>query len=540
MAKLQISYKDSDEEILYKLDKDEVTLGRSPKADLVLQDYGVSRLHAKLVRDEQGYNLVDLDSRNGTKLNSVEVKNARINKGDVITLGNFTLEIQDAEQPETEMVDLETGDDREISPESGTIIRSALELEKLLQAAEVLEDAPAPPVEDIEKSNKILRILTSVAKALISAEKLDDTLERVMDLVFDHIPAERGVLAIKNDQDKLTSRVVRYRKKKGEDEKITIPRAITNKVLSDKVSILTMDAMQDDRFDNSQSIFMLGIRSAMCVPLWEHERVIGIIYVDEDVQAGTFNTNDLDLLAALGNYAAVAIERARLTEKIQEEQAARAKLSRYHSPGVVEMIIRGEGSQDSLDMQKKEVSVSFTDLVGFTTLSEGLEPAELGHVLNEFFTEMTECIFKYEGTLDKYIGDCIMAVFGAPIDMPDHAIRCVRAGLEMHKVLAKLNEKRADLGVGFNVRTAINSGQVVAGDIGSPKRKDYSVLGDTVNVSSRLESSVAQPGQVVIGEATYVAVKDYFEVRELGAFSLKGKSIQMNAYEVLGEKPGVF
>jgi adenylate cyclase len=285
---------------------------------------------------------------------------------------------------------------------------------------------------------------------------------------------------------------------------------------------------------------MLGIRSAMCVPLWDKDRVIGIIYVDEDIRAGTFNTNDLDLLAALANYAAVAIERAWLTQRIQEEQATRAKLERYQSPGVVDLILKGGGSLDSLEMQERFVTVSFTDVVGFTTMSEVLEPREIGSLINDLFTELTECVFKYEGTLDKYIGDCIMAVFGAPIAQKDSALRCLRAILEMYETLESFNV-RSGRQLTLQLRTGINTGTVVAGDIGSPKRKDYSVLGDTVNLASRLAGAdVAKPGWIVIGDATYAEVKDYFDCESMGATSVKGKKREVGVYRVLRVKEGAF
>jgi adenylate cyclase len=142
-------------------------------------------------------------------------------------------------------------------------------------------------------------------------------------------------------------------------------------------------------------------------------------------------------------------------------------------------------------------------------------------------------IFKYEGTLDKYIGDAIMAVFGAPLDMEDHAARSVRTALEMRDRLNEFNSERKE-GPGLRIRIGINSGKAVAGEIGSVNKKEYTVLGDTVNTASRLESSVAKPMMVVIGENTYEAVKGLFDVKPLGKATLKGKEREVTVYEVLG------
>jgi adenylate cyclase len=147
---------------------------------------------------------------------------------------------------------------------------------------------------------------------------------------------------------------------------------------------------------------------------------------------------------------------------------------------------------------------------------------------------MTDVIFKHEGTLDKYIGDAIMAVFGAPLDMPDHAARCVRAGLEMRERLLEFNSERKE-GPQLRIRIGINSGNAMAGEIGSTNKREYTVLGDTVNTASRLESSVAKPMMVVIGENTYEAVKSQFEVKSLGKATLKGKEREVSVFEVLRE-----
>ena len=144
----------------------------------------------------------------------------------------------------------------------------------------------------------------------------------------------------------------------------------------------------------------------------------------------------------------------------------------------------------------------FADIGGFTSMSERMSPSAVALLLNDYLSRMTDVIFKYEGTLDKYIGDAIMAVFGAPLDMPDHAERAIRTALEMQERLAEWNAERKE-GPAFRVRIGINSGKAVAGEIGSVNKKEYTVLGDTVNIASRLESSVAKPGMVVVGENTY-------------------------------------
>jgi adenylate cyclase len=293
--------------------------------------------------------------------------------------------------------------------------------------------------------------------------------------------------------------------------------------------------MVDPRFGAGDSIRFHGIRSAMCAPLWNKDQVIGMIHVDSPMLTNCFALNDLDLLTALANYAAVAVERARLNQKIIAEEKKRERLGRFLSPQVTARIIATSESQSAgLGVPEvKEVSIIFADIVGFTTMSEKMSPAAVSLLLNDYLSRMTDIIFKYEGTLDKYIGDAIMAVFGAPLDMPDHAARAIRAALEMQERLQEFNAERKE-GPTIRIRIGINSGKAVAGEIGSVNKKEYTVLGDTVNTASRLESSVAKPGMVVIGENTHQMVSDLFECRSLGKATLKGKQNEVAVFEVLG------
>jgi adenylate cyclase len=533
---MELVYKDGGQEKVYPVHKEEIVLGRSPQSDIVLNDHSVSRVHATISFKGGEITVRDAKSRNGTRVNKVSVLEAPLQPGDRLGLGNFELQLREGQSAvENVLLDEKGG----ILESSGAVIRRPQELLQLLQAPVPSPEKAPPAVRDeLERNNRILRMVTQVAQALISEDNLDGLLHKVMDLVLENIAGARGMLGL-FEEGQLVPRVVKYRETPPEGDKIQIPRSIPERVRSEKVSVLVTDALSDQRFDPSASIVRLGVRSAMCVPLWDRERVIGIIYVDEGFKAGTYAAMDLDLLGAFANYAAVAIERQTLTEKIKEEQATRGKLERYHSPGVIEAILKGGGALDRLEMQECHATVSFTDLVGFTTMAEGMEPHEVGRTINEFFGELTECIFKYQGTLDKYIGDCIMAVFGAPLPQGDHAVRGVRAALEMHRMVDELNAERGELPQ-VQLRTGINSGRVVAGDIGSPKRKDYSVLGDTVNLASRLEGHVAQPGWIVIGESTYAEVKAYFECEELGPQTVKGKKREIGAYRVLREKPGAF
>src|SRR5215468_481842 len=533
----RLLYQDGDTPQTYDFSGGEVLIGRSPDCQIVLKDFGISRQHARISVDDDGVHITDLKSKNGTQVNGVAVVQAPLKDGDKILLGKFQLTLNKAIESKVVLDEA-----KPLSEEAGTIIRSVGELSKLLEATAPPVTAAAdlkraPDVQEIEKSNRILKVLTTFSETLIAVRPVDEVLQQVVDIVFDHIPADRGFLMLQDEADhqKLIPKVVKHKNAASAGEgKITVSKTITDRVIKDRVSILTSDALVDPRFGAGDSIRFHGIRSAMCAPLWNKEQVIGIVHVDSPMLTNCFNLNDLDLLTALANYAAVAVERARLNQKIVAEEKKRERLGRFLSPQVTARIIATSESQSAAlgVPETKDVSVLFADIVGFTTMSEKMSPAAVSLLLNDYFSRMTDVIFKYEGTLDKYIGDAIMAVFGAPLDMPDHALRAIRAGLEMREQLEEFNSERKD--PHLRIRIGINSGKVVAGEIGSINKKEYTVLGDTVNTASRLESSVAKPGMVVIGENTYEQVKELFEVKPLGKATLKGKEKEVTVFEVVG------
>jgi adenylate cyclase len=534
----RLLYQDGDTPQTYSFTSGEVLIGRSPDCQIVLKDFGISRQHARIFVDDEGVRITDLKSKNGTQVNGVQVMEAPLNDGDKILLGKFQLVLSKAIESKVVLDEA-----KPLSEEAGTIIRSVGELSKLLEATSppaspaAADVKKAPDVQEIEKSNRILKVLTKFSETLIAVRPVDEVLEQVMDIVFEHISADRGFLMLQEEPDnKLVPRVVRHRNPASAAEgKITVSKTITDRVIKDKVSILTADALVDSRFGAGDSIRFHGIRSAMCAPLWNKEEVIGIVHVDSPMLTNCFTSNDLDLLTALANYAAVAVERARMNQKIQAEEKKRERLGRFLSPQVTSRILATSDSLsgDLAAPEEKQVSILFADIVGFTSMSEKMTASEVALLLNDYLSRMTDVIFRYEGTLDKYIGDAIMAVFGAPLDMPDHASRAIKAALEMQERLVEFNADRKT-GPQLRIRIGINSGKAVAGEIGSVNKKEYTVLGDTVNIASRLESSVAKPGMLVVGENTHSQVAGQFETRSLGSFTLKGKEKEVNVFEIMG------
>jgi adenylate cyclase len=227
----------------------------------------------------------------------------------------------------------------------------------------------------------------------------------------------------------------------------------------------------------------------------------------------------------------------RMARSLREKEMIKRAFTRYVAREVVEEVLKDPENM-VLTGERREVTVLFCDIRGFTPLSERLSPEEVVALLNEFYTLTIETTFKHDGTLDKFLGDAVMSIFGAPIAHPDHALRALRTAIAMQAGVTGLNEKRATEGKEpIAVGIGVSAGEVVAGTVGTEERMEYTVIGDSVNLASRLEGS-AKPGQILISERTYVKVSDVVSVRPLGPVKVKGKEEQVEVYEVLAmEEP---
>jgi adenylate cyclase len=536
----------------YPFAGENITIGRSKNNDLSLTDITVSRHHTEIRKAKTGYFILDLGSYNGTKLNGKLIQTAPLHFGDNVRIGLTRLtffETRGAEDGNFESLiltadgDFETGEQKivEISPRE-TYEESS---EFLVSLAKDADRSARKNGEDFKKKsslsllarvNKVLFVLYEISRQLNQITDFDQLLNKIMDLIFMVIDADYGFLVLLGGQDgkDLVPVVVKQQDRPLKEGKgLKASKTLIRKVIRDKVALLTSNAMADMRLDGAKSLYLQKIKSAMCVPLWRKDKVIGVIELGTARMENHFNQGDLELLKAIGSQMAMVIEQASLNDQIREEERIRGRLERFHSPQVIEMVLKGNQEAKDLIMDPKELTatVLFMDIVGFTDLSERMPPREITILLNHFFSRMTDITFQYDGTLDKYIGDGLMAVFGAPMQKKDDAARAIQAALDMRKD-QRLMMANTDHDKSFDIRIGINTGRVVAGNIGSPKRMDYTVIGDPVNVASRLES-IGKPNQILIGEETYRLTKNQFEVLPVGLKKVKGKREAVMVYEVL-------
>ncbi len=322
-----------------------------------------------------------------------------------------------------------------------------------------------------------------------------------------------------------------------EDEQIVISKSIIAEVEQQKKAVLSSDATMDSRFSGAHSIIMQGIRSTMCVPLLHGDELLGIMHMDSQIATNAFTEKDLQLFSGIASQAAVAIQNAKLAKKVETETKTRAQFQRLLSPNLVEQLVAGK-----LHLEKggelREVTILISDIRGFTSMSEKKEPAEIVEMLNEYFEVMVEVLFKAQGTLDKYVGDEIMALFGAPVDMPDAPFHAVRCAVDMMKALKEFNRTRIAEGQEeIKIGIGINTGRVVTGAIGSSRTLQYTAIGDAVNTASRL-CSVAKPGEIIlVGEPTMRRVAEHVDsIVHLPPVKVKGKEQELQIYNVLGMK----
>lgn len=304
-------------------------------------------------------------------------------------------------------------------------------------------------------------------------------------------------------------------------------KAIKTKTLIDVPDVLT----------TMPQLPLGDMRALLVVPLIDQQHVLGTMTIYSS-EANVFAENHQHILSILANQATVAITKARSIEererlKEQEKWAIRDLFQRYVSPKVVDRLVAGTDDL-VLGGKRQEVSVLFADLRGFTSFGENLAPEQLIKVLNQYLALAVEAILTQEGTLDKFMGDAVMAIFNAPLPQPDHTMRAVRAALAMQQAIHRYNstitdENRLSFGIG------IHSGQAIVGNIGTAQQMNYTAIGDTINLAKRLQEH-ARGGQIVLSQAAYEPIKNLVAVEELGPLMVKGRGAAVHVYNLSGVK----
>ena len=492
-------------------------VGRALDCDIVINHESVSRRHARITVDGDRARIVDLSSSSGLFVNGERIADADLAPGQVLWFGSVEATVE-AHASEAD----------EARPRTGAPAEIALE-QTIYRRVDSLARTPAIAVD----ANRVIRLLSEVARALVASLSLDQTLDRVVSLLLDHLPGDRAMLAMRAAGDEaFVAAVTRVREGSLASGAFTISRTVASLVLRERVAVLTADARRDERFEAAQSLYRDDIRSLMCAPLLTADgSTIGLLYVDNSWNH-QFSVADLELFTALADYASVAVSQARLGDQLREEARRRERLARYHSPAVVDRVLREDRSIDGVAGEERDVTILFADLVQFTTLAEEMAPEAVVRILNAFFSRMTDIVFTHQGTVDKFIGDAILVVFGAPLDQSDHAARAVDTAKAMQAAVEELNRLQVAPRP-LRIRVALHSGPAIVGDVGSPQRLEYTVVGDVVNTAARLQSEVAGPGQIVLSRATLERLPVPPVVEDIGPIKVRGRAATVEAFRLI-------
>lgn len=499
-------------------------VGRAPTCDLPIIDPTISRRHAEVQVEAGDVQVRDLGSSNGTFINGTRIEAGALTVGDTVTFGKVEFSLQELEAPKPPPATAPAPDEM-VPPPNATIVRQ-LPVTAGTPPSSHANVADTP----IDKAQAKLSILLEVSKGLGRAVDTDAILDQIVHYAYQILAVDRVAILLQDEQGELVPKI--SRDKRGADAPRMVPQSIARAAVTDKVAILSDNAGEDSRF-GGQSVVLQQVRSAICSPLiGSEDRVLGVLYVDNVSTTHRFTDDDLDFVVAFSGIAAVAIENSQFAERIRRETLARSNFERYFTPQLAKRIASSAGAT-RLGGDKRKVAVLFSDIRGFTALSETMNPDDMARLLSEYFTEMVDCVFRHEGTLDKFIGDAVMAQWGAPIGDPLDPDKAMRAAMDMIRELDKLNAKwqaegRPELQIGIG----LNYGDAFAGNIGSEKRLEFTVIGDTVNTASRL-CSVAGPREILISEPLRAALSDKPPMEERPPMELKGKSQPVPVFRVL-------
>ena len=543
------------------------SVGRAKENDIVLNDRRASRKHAQLGSDATGVRIIDGYVENGELIRSVNhvfvngspVFEKHLTSGDVVVIGESRLEYY--EEIPTDQPDASELEATIVAPSTGPIVVEDPETvdyddkplghtQVEISANEIIGRnshlsietavASAEEIKDLRRKAKILELLYEMSKSLGTVFDLKEIFERATDLIFRGTPADRVVALLadeRNDGVILPNNLVpvgvktRNEKLAHLTENLTVSRTITQKVMREKVAVLSQDAKTDAEFSGADSIVSQGVRSTICAPLLTASNVHGVLYADRLDPFAAFSPDHLELIGAVAAQTAVTVETVKAHKRLAREEVARANYSRFMPEYVVKQLLDNPNSF-RLGGANQTITVLFADIRGFTALSEHEKPEKVVSLLNRYFSAMSDIIFDHGGTLDKYIGDGLMALFGAPSASPADAMNAVKAAVAMQKRLQPLNVELAVDGFAeVFMGIGLHTGEATIGYIGTEKRSEYTAIGDTVNLASRLESNAAG-GQILMSEATATASGNLIPVNPREPLTVKNRVQPVNVFEV--------
>ncbi len=498
-----------------EIDKDEALIGRPsptglPDIDLSA-DITVSRKHARIWRQADGFWVEDFNSKYGTLVNGVKITYQRqLHPGDVIRIGETTLQV---EIPPPLFNATVTSDDNTPTVHISTII-----------------DANAPtliPVAtaDTEIKNR-LSLLFDLPLQFGAQARLEELLPIIIQRVVEVLPgAERGALLLwdrRHDKLLLKAHV-------GSDEP-SVSQTLAKRAMSEGRGFIWRRGLDGD---SGESMRRLQIESGMYAPLLWKGQALGVLCVDNPHRDSAFSEEDLRFMLAIAHYAAMAVMNHQLQDELKQNAKVLERLLTNFSPKIREKIIeKNRLGRLRPGGEKSEVTILFSDMRGFTKTCAGLDTEDIVDMLYDYFSVLVEAIFKHDGTIDKFVGDAVLAIFGSPEPDSHQHEKAVQAALAMQAATTELNTRRAARGEAVcEIGIGVHCGEVFHGFIGAADRMEFTVIGDAVNRASRYCNG-AKAGEVLISPDVYQRVFRLVQSEKLmiptkhegdiGAYRVKG------------------
>jgi len=515
-----------------------LVVGRGGASDIAIYDPTISRRHAELTVGADGVRVKDLGSSNGTCINGARITAGRLAPDDSVTFGKVSFRLSGAGP--APLVPPRPAIAAEAGPPGSRIVRQLVVSGGVPPGITSRDGPPAGKLRAGATTGEArqavkLQMLLEVSQKLSAELDLDRLLRTIVDTTFEIMSVDRVTIVLRNEETgELVPTISRSRL--DDAQPLQVPRSIADKVMQERVAVVSQNAPADARF-RGQSILLQNVQSAMCSPLMASaERVLGLLYVDNLTTTDTFTDEDLQFLVAFSGLAAIGLKNSRYAEQIRREATVRSNFERYFAPNVAAEIAQQDGAIRQ-GGERRPTTVLFSDIRGFTAMAESMGPDAIAQLLSEYFSEMVDVIFEHGGTLDKFIGDAIMALWGAPIAHADDPDRALRAAISMQRSIGRLNERWASQGrpvIGVGI--GINHGDVFAGNIGSHRRLEYTVIGDAVNVAARV-CAHAGPGEILVTDSLLGVVRDRVSCEFLPEMVLKGKAQVVQVYRVRDMQP---
>jgi adenylate cyclase len=495
-------------------------LGRAKDSDISIPHESLSRRHARIDLERDSAQLVDIGSRNGVMISGRRVSHATLRHGDEFTCGSLRCLFLCAESAvETEPPVLI----REIDP-----AQTRTDLAELLPRAGLGPARPTPRA-DPQQAHERLRVLLRVSELLSSPDPIGSVFRHVLHLAFQILPIDHAAVLLVDD--KTGELTVCASHSRSATSSLTHSRHVVEEVLRRGTAALFSDVRLEPRFSDAESITTQSIFASMCAVLRPRDQVIGVLYLDNRTHPNPFSPEDLEFLVAFSNHAAIAIDNSRLRAQLEEQAVVRSHLLRFFPPSAATRIL--EAGSTALETVEAEVTPLFCDISGFTALCSSMRPSALVELLNAYFEALSEVVFRFDGTLEKYIGDALLAVWGVPFARPDDASLAVQAAIDMQRALAEINLEGVRRGhPHIALHIGLNTGLAAAGNIGSKRYLQYATVGDTTNIASRI-CAAAAPGEILIAESTRAKLEaTRFRLAARPPLMVKGKADPLITYQV--------